>query len=57
LFLLRSFDASARGVSDVPDPYYGDEAGFDSCLEMIESGCRGLVVALTSLGEKLPTAR
>jgi protein-tyrosine phosphatase len=57
LFLLRSFDASARGVSDVPDPYYGDDAGFDSCLEMIESGCRGLVVALTSLGEELPTAR
>ena len=54
LFLLRSFDPSAAGDSDVPDPYYGDDTGFDACLEMIANGCRGLVSALASLWEELP---
>jgi protein-tyrosine phosphatase len=54
LFLLRSFDPSAGAASDVPDPYYGDEAGFDTCLEMIDKGCKGLVAALALLWEELP---
>jgi protein-tyrosine phosphatase len=54
LFLLRSFDASAGAASDVPDPYYGDDAGFDRCLEMIVQGCRGLVSALASLWDSPP---
>ena len=54
LFLLRSFDPSTGGGSDVPDPYYGDEAEFDSCLEMIADACRGLVAALALLWEELP---
>jgi protein-tyrosine phosphatase len=54
LFLLRSFDPSAGAASDVPDPYYGDDAEFDACLEMIAHGCRGLVSALASLWEDLP---
>ena len=29
LALLRSFDPSAPGGADVPDPYYGGEQGFD----------------------------
>jgi protein-tyrosine-phosphatase len=33
----------------VPDPYYGDDAEFDDCLQMIANGCRGLVTALASL--------
>lgn len=49
LFLLRSFDPSAGAASDVPDPYYGGDAEFDACLEMIANGCRGLVSALASL--------
>jgi protein-tyrosine-phosphatase len=28
---------------DVPDPYYGDERDFETCLAMIESGCAALV--------------
>jgi protein-tyrosine phosphatase len=48
LFLLRSFEPSAGTASDVPDPYYGDAAEFDACLEMIADGCRGLVSALAS---------
>jgi protein-tyrosine phosphatase len=49
LSLLRAFDPAAGAASDVPDPYYGDEAEFDACLAMIANGCRGLVSALTSL--------
>ncbi len=46
LVLLRSFDPGAGGAVDVPDPYYGDPAGFDVCLAMIESACRGLATHL-----------
>jgi protein-tyrosine phosphatase len=49
LFLLRAFDPSAGAASDVPDPYYGDDAEFDACLHLIANGCRGLVTALASL--------
>jgi protein-tyrosine phosphatase len=47
LVLLRSFDARAGADVDVPDPYYGDDADFDACLAMVESGCRGLLDHLT----------
>ncbi len=43
LVLLRSFDPRAGGAVDVPDPYYGDEDEFEVCLDLVESGCRGLV--------------
>jgi protein-tyrosine phosphatase len=43
LVMLRSFDPRAGGNADVPDPYYGDDADFEVCLAMVESGCRGLV--------------
>jgi protein-tyrosine-phosphatase len=33
----------------VPDPYYGDDADFEACLSMVESGCRGLVEYLATL--------
>jgi protein-tyrosine phosphatase len=46
LTLLRSFDATAGGAVDVPDPYYGDTAEFAGCLRMIEAGCGGLAAAL-----------
>lgn len=41
--LLRRFDPTTDGSLDVPDPYYGDEAGFGECLEIIERSCHGLV--------------
>ncbi|NIP98559.1 MAG: low molecular weight phosphotyrosine protein phosphatase, partial [Akkermansiaceae bacterium] len=28
---------------DVPDPYYGGEAGFEFVADLIEDGCRGLL--------------
>jgi protein-tyrosine phosphatase len=49
LVLLRSFDPTAAAAADVPDPYYGDAAGFDDCLHMIALGCQGLVSGLADL--------
>jgi protein-tyrosine phosphatase len=51
LVMLRSFDARAGGNPDVPDPYYGDDADFEACLVMVESGCRGLVDHLVDVVE------
>ncbi|MDT0307079.1 low molecular weight protein-tyrosine-phosphatase [Streptomyces sp. DSM 44917] len=34
--------------SDVPDPYYGEDAGFAACLEIIEEAVPRLVGALRS---------
>lgn len=31
---------------DVPDPYYGDDAGFEYTLDLIEAGAEGIVRAL-----------
>ncbi len=55
LVLLRSFDPSAGAATDVPDPYYGDDAGFDDCLAMIAHGCRGLITALAKQGDAAPS--
>jgi protein-tyrosine phosphatase len=43
MVLLRTFDRRAGGAVDVPDPYYGDDADFEHCLDLVEAGCRGLV--------------
>ena len=32
-----------RAGEDVPDPYYGDEAGFEAALDLIEKGVDGLI--------------
>jgi protein-tyrosine phosphatase len=53
LALLRSFDPSSGAASDVPDPYYRDDAEFDACLAMIAEGCRGVVSAVASLWDDL----
>jgi protein-tyrosine phosphatase len=45
--LLRSFDPAATGP-DVPDPYYGDDAAFDSVLAMVETACRALLAEVTA---------
>ncbi|ODS01210.1 phosphotyrosine protein phosphatase [Methyloceanibacter methanicus] len=36
---------------DVPDPYYGGEAGFDHALDLIEAASEGLLAALLRPGE------
>jgi low molecular weight protein-tyrosine phosphatase len=35
------------GAQDVPDPYYGGEAGFDHALDLIEAAAQGLLAELT----------
>jgi protein-tyrosine phosphatase len=41
--LLRSYDPHAPKDAPVPDPYYGDEAGFDHVLELCRTACRHLL--------------
>ena len=48
LALLRAFDPTSGAAADVPDPYYGDDAVFDECRDMIAAGCAGLVASLTA---------
>jgi protein-tyrosine phosphatase len=45
--MLRSFDPRAGGAVDIPDPYYGDDAEFEACLDLVVAGCRGLTDALS----------
>ena len=40
--LARSFDPEAQ-TSEVPDPYYGDYAGFEMVHSMLESACAGIL--------------
>ena len=39
------------GYQSVPDPYYGGDQGFELVLDLIESGCRGL---LSEIKQRLP---
>ena len=43
LSLLRDFDPASPVGSDVPDPYYGGDAGFEEVLDLCEAACRGLL--------------
>jgi protein-tyrosine phosphatase len=56
LTLLRSFDSAAGAAADVPDPYYGDDAVFDECRDMIAAGCRGLITSLATHWDSLGAA-
>ena len=44
--LLRSFDPEAEQGAPVPDPYYGDDAGFDHVLELCRVACRNLLAEI-----------
>ncbi len=41
--LLRDFDPDAGRDRDVPDPYYGDDAGFAEVMAMVEAAMPGMV--------------
>jgi protein-tyrosine phosphatase len=41
--LLRSFDPDAPSGAEVPDPYYGDDDGFTTVLEMIRAAMPGMI--------------
>ena len=57
LVMMRSFDPRAGGDPDVPDPYYGDDADFERCLDLVEAGCQGLVDHLVVMLADRPDAR
>ena len=44
--LLREFDPQTHGEIDVPDPWYGGQAEFESVYTVIERSVRGLLDAL-----------
>ena len=44
--LLREFDAKSPTGAEVPDPYFGDEDGFEKVLDICEAACDGLLLAL-----------
>lgn len=46
--MLRSFDADSSESAEVPDPYYGDGAGFEEVLAMIERAADGFVAAVAA---------
>jgi protein-tyrosine phosphatase len=54
--LLRSFDPAAGAATDVPDPYYGDDAVFTDCCAMIAAACQGLVASLAAHWDSLSAA-
>jgi len=46
---FRAFDPLAPDGGDVPDPWYGDQRGFEEVLEMIERTADELVVRLAAV--------
>jgi len=44
--LMRSFDPTLKSPSDVPDPYYGGDDGFDKVYEMLMRSCEGMLQSL-----------
>ncbi len=44
--LLLAHPRGAGEETQVPDPYYGGPAGFDRVLDLVETGCDGLVMEL-----------
>jgi len=51
---LEGVDSSAD-APDVPDPYYGGEAGFERVLDMIEAACPAILEYLTERPDESPT--
>ena len=56
LVLLRAFDTASGAAVDVPDPYYGDDAVFDACRDMIGTACAALVASLADHWESINQA-
>ena len=40
--------ATKTSLEEVPDPYYGGDAGFEKVLDLLEDACEGLLTALSS---------
>jgi protein-tyrosine phosphatase len=52
--LLMGFARNWRDVREVPDPYYGTEAGFERVLDLVCDACDGLTGVLLRLLGPLP---
>jgi protein-tyrosine phosphatase len=52
LRMMRSFDPEALGAQDVPDPWYGNEEGFEEIFQILDRSSRSLIEFL----EKQPEA-
>jgi len=50
--LFRDFDAIAPPGSEVPDPYYGGDSGFEEVLNQCERACEGLIAHLLENEER-----
>ena len=43
IYLLREFDPQSGINSEVPDPYYGGDDGFERVLDICTAACEGLL--------------
>jgi protein-tyrosine phosphatase len=43
IHMLRAFEPGAARDAEVPDPWYGGDAGFEEVLDICERACRGLL--------------
>jgi protein-tyrosine phosphatase len=41
--MMRSFDPEALGPQDVPDPWYGNEEGFEEIFQILWRTCQSLI--------------
>lgn len=41
--MIRTFDPESLGVQDVPDPWYGNEQGFEEVFQMLWRTCEELI--------------
>jgi len=46
LRLFRDFDSASKPGSEVPDPYYGGEDGFENVFDICTAAARGLLAHL-----------
>jgi protein-tyrosine phosphatase len=50
--LMRDYDLPENRGSDVPDPYYGGAAGFESMYQILSVCCRNLLESLKAGRER-----
>lgn len=48
--LLRDYDPDSPRGSEIPDPYYGGQRGFEKVYHMVDKACRGLFDKLEQSG-------
>lgn len=52
--MIRTFDPESLGVQDVPDPWYGNEEGFEEVFQMLWRTCHELINQLELQKEESP---